>query len=154
MALPGWQIALLVVLIVVFQAVAVGVGFATPMNNVPLPPSSPPPIVYPIVWAVLYLLAAVALWFQCVAESTPPAVQWAGVVLMAVQVAASFAWPAVYTKVGPKAATWMLVGMLAVTAAGFVLAAKTSIVAAGCWAPYIVWLAFATLLCSERNTTT
>ena len=160
-SLPPWQIGLLVSLVVVIEAAGVVAGVATTRGAslaAGLPPSSPPPVAYPIVWSVLYAIAAVALWLQCVAPSqagsiVAPGIQWTSVALLGAQLLLSFGWTAIWTSGNTRAATWLVVGMLALAVPGVILAARVSIIAAALWAPYLVWLVFALVLCSEVNTT-
>ena len=116
-------------------------------------PSAPPGVVFMVVWPVLYLLAAVALWLQIVAPSstTSTGVQWCGVVLMALQLVAGFAWMPVFIAGSKKAATWLVLGMLIVSVTGVVLVAATNGTAAALWAPYIAWLVFALVLSAQVN---
>ncbi len=147
--LPAWQIGLLVALLVVLQVVPLGISMApgARVERSSMPSIAPPAPVFVVVWVVLYLLAAVALWFQCCAKGVSPGVQWTGVALLGAQLVAGWFWTLLFRS-DKRAATWMVAAMLIVTLPGLVLAAKTSVTAGALWAPYAAWLVFALVLSS------
>jgi len=146
------SVGILVVLIVLVQMLAASSGLlAKKYKPLPRPASSPPGVVFAVVWPVLYVLAAVALWLQVTSPSTAvsPAVQWTGVGLMAAQLMLGFAWMPVFASGRHKAATWIIVAMLVMSFTGTTLASATNIVASTLWAPYIAWLIFALVLSAQ-----
>lgn len=147
------SIGILVVLIILIQAVAASSAFLVHDYKKLSPPSAPPGVAFSVVWPVLYVLAAVALWLQITAPSktTSPAVQWAGVGLMAVQLVIGFAWMPIFTSGAHKMATWVIVAMLVTSLTGVTLASATNTVAGTLWAPYIAWLIFALVLSAQVN---
>jgi len=146
------SIGILVVVIVLVQLSAASLGLlARKYKPLPKPASSPPGVVFSVVWPVLYVLAAVALWLQITSPSTAvsPAVQWTGVGLMAAQLILGFAWMPVFASGRHTTATWMIVAMLVLSVTGVTLAAATNAVAGTLWAPYIAWLIFALVLSAQ-----
>lgn len=154
--LSAWQIATLVSLIVVFQVVPAVVASqfsvrASPLWKTTVRPSvAPPPLVFSVVWPVLYLCAAGAMFFQAAMPSTASAgVRWSGAGIMGAMLVLSFAWTPVFVKGKAKAAAWMIVAMLMLGATGTVLAGATNIISAALWAPWLGWLVFALIMSAE-----
>lgn len=149
------SIALVVILVVSVQVLAAVSGYFAPMScaKSPKAPSQPPGIVFAIVWPILYLCIALGLWLQVVSpdRQVSKGVQYAGIVLMLLQLVASFAWSPVFVYGNSKAATWLIVAMLLIGVPGLVLAAKTNIASGALWAPYMAWLVFALILSSQIN---
>ena len=112
------------------------------------PAFSPPAVVFPIAWTLLYIAAATALTLQIfwTSASTSPTVKWLALALVTSQLVIGFAWPAVWSKGQLKAGTYMILEMLAFLVPGTVLTAKVNTIAAALWSVMIVWLAFALLL--------
>lgn len=148
-----WQIALLVVLLVVFEVVPAVIamkyngGLRVAASCLP---AAPPPIVFAVVWPILYALTAAGLWFQCTStKPVAPGIQWTGVALLAAQLVVSFAWTPVFSSGKTRAATWMIVAMLLTSLPGLLLATQTSTTAGALWAPYVAWLIFALILSAQ-----
>ena len=155
------SIVTLVVLVVFLQAASATSSLLVynEFKRAPVAPSAPPGAVFMVVWPVLYALAGVALWLQLVTPSSAgvavlPAVRWASICLMAVQLIAGFAWMPLFATGRTKAATWLVLGMLIVSVTGVVLVAGVSGSATALWAPYLVWLTFALVLSAQVNTVT
>lgn len=116
-------------------------------------PSAPPPIVFSIVWTVLFLLAGGMLAYQGLAAKS--SVDWAAFALLAVAVILCWAWSAVFAA-SPKGATFLILGILLLTAIGVVTwgaspAAQKGILCLP-WIPLLVWLVFALMLSVQQVT--
>jgi tryptophan-rich sensory protein len=116
-------------------------------------PSSPPAIVYPIVWFVLYVCAGAALALQ-IYWPTHGSAQLVRVAatLMAAQLLLGFAWPLIRKHCSSNVATWAIVGMLLLAFPGVVLTNQVNGMAASLWAPYVAWLLFALMLMVQDKT--
>lgn len=112
------------------------------------PALAPPPITFPIVWFVLYALAAAALCLQILMPnaSVNAGIQYTGVAFMIAQLILGFAWPAAWYKNELKASAYIIIAMLAFSFPGILLAAKTNILAGALWSPLLAWLIFALIL--------
>lgn len=117
------------------------------------PPLAPPAVVFPIVWFILYALAAAALCLQLLVpeKGVTAAVQYTGVALLAAQLIIGFAWPIVWNKGNTRGAAYMIVAMLALAIPGVILATKTNLVAGALWSPLLAWLVFALVLTAQRS---
>lgn len=110
------------------------------------PPLAPPPWVFPIVWAVLYVLmgiASVLVWKADVPqEEKKRALTWYGA-----QLAANFVWPLLFFNSGLYgiALIWLVL-LLALVAATIAAFWKISPTAAWLLVPYVLWLLFAAYL--------
>lgn len=109
------------------------------------PPLSPPPIVFPIVWAALYALMGIGA--AQVYLSPPSRPRTAGLRLYFVQLAFNFLWPILFfsLQVYGLALVWLLA--LWVLIWGMLLAFRRADPLAG-WlqVPYLLWTAFAAYL--------
>lgn len=105
------------------------------------PPLSPPPIVFPIVWTILYVLMAIAA--VTVAKSNDLD-KLKALRLFVVQLVINYIWPIIFFGFGaPKLAlVWLLVLIVAVllTARLFF---SVSPLAGWLMVPYIIWLLIA-----------
>lgn len=109
------------------------------------PPLSPPAVVFPIVWAVLYALMGIG---AARVYLTPPSrLRSQGLWLYFLQLAVNFVWPLLFFGLqayGP-ALVWLVIlwGLIW----GMLLAFRRADPLAG-WlqAPYLLWVSFATCL--------
>ena len=111
-------------------------------ETVAKPPLSPPAILFPIVWSVLYGLMGVALARAVL--SPPSRDRTLGIRFFAGQLAFNFFWPLIFFNAGAFGAAffWLLamLGLIAATAVFFFRADRP---AAYLLIPYIVWVVFA-----------
>ncbi|HIW17349.1 MAG TPA: tryptophan-rich sensory protein [Firmicutes bacterium] len=107
---------------------------------VPKPPLAPPPIAFPIVWSILYVLMGIAAYLVSVSRGK----RGPALVLFVVQLAVNAAWPVVFfNMLAFKAAFALLVLLAVLIAAVIFLFARLSRAAAWLMAPYLVWVCFA-----------
>jgi tryptophan-rich sensory protein len=110
------------------------------------PSWTPPPLLFPIAWTVLYILMAVSFWRlwdlpnRSAARTT--AMIWFGV-----QLALNALWsPAFFGWHGTKTALVIIVGLLLAIAATMHAASRADRLAAWLLAPYLLWVAYATTI--------
>lgn len=110
-------------------------GLAKPFFN-------PPDWIFGPVWSVLYVLVAVAGWRMW--RHDP----WgAGMRLWICQLILNFLWSPIFFGLQQPGLALMVIVALLVAILGFIpIARKTDRLAAWLFAPYAVWVAFATLL--------
>jgi tryptophan-rich sensory protein len=116
-------------------------------------PSAPPPVVFAVVWTILFLLAGGMLAYQGLLART--ATDWAAFAVLALAVVLCWAWSSVYGA-SPKAATFMILAILLVAAVGVTVWGSTSNAMRGVlclpWVPLLVWLVFALMLSVQNRT--
>lgn len=141
-----WIIGLAIPLAVGGLAGRLTMGSMATYGALVQPPLAPPPWVFPVVWAVLYLLmgiASVLVWKADVPqEEKKRALTWYGA-----QLAANFVWPLLFFNAGLYgiALMWLLL-LLALVAATIVAFRQINLTAAWLLVPYALWLLFATYL--------
>jgi len=102
----------------------------------------PPPIAFPVVWSVLYLLMAIAL--AAILAGPPSLARGRAVIAFMVQFALNLAWSPMFFAV--HSITGALIVILALLAAllyTIVAFARVNRVAAYLLVPYIAWVTFA-----------
>lgn len=110
------------------------------------PPASPPGIVFPIVWTLLYLLMGIGA--AMVWRSSPGTPQRSGAILVfALQLAVNLLWPFLFFGLQAYffSFLWLLL-LLALAITMTVFFAQLSPTAAWLQVPYLLWLAFAAYL--------
>lgn len=114
-------------------------------NSYTKPPLSPPGIVFPIVWGILYALMGIASYI--VFEESKGEKRKEALTFYALQLAVNFIWPIIFFRFE---AYWVAVVVILVLLALVVITAlkfkEISNVAFWLLIPYIVWLVFATYL--------
>ena len=109
------------------------------------PPLSPPGIVFPIVWSILFALMAISAWMVLIALAQSYSIKGAlcseAMLLYFVQLAVNFFWPVFFFRFGWRlfALIWLVWRM--VRAFWRVLPAAGAL-----QIPYLVWLLFAAYL--------
>ncbi|WP_373165689.1 TspO/MBR family protein [Agathobaculum sp. Marseille-P7918] len=141
-----WIIGLAIPLAVGGLAGRLTMGSMATYGALVQPPLAPPPWVFPVVWAVLYLLmgiASVLVWKADVPqEEKKRALTWYGA-----QLAANFVWPLLFFNAGLYGIALMwLVLLLALVTATIVAFRQINPTAAWLLVPYALWLLFATYL--------
>ena len=111
------------------------------------PPLSPPGIVFPIVWVILYALMGIASYIIATETRVNKAKQQEALLFYGIQLAVNFIWPVIFFRFE---AYWVafvviliLLALVIITALKFRDINKTAF-----WLmiPYIIWLLFATYL--------
>ena len=132
-----------------FVAAVLGGGMLIGINNPPgdwyaglqKPWFTPPGLLFPIAWTILYVLIAVAGWRVLTAGITGALALWV------VQMALNFAWSP--TFFGAQLIGWGFAIILALLVAILLFIARTwraDRTAALLFLPYAAWVAFASLL--------
>jgi tryptophan-rich sensory protein len=104
----------------------------------------PPPVVFGVVWTVMFTLMAVALWlvWRRDAEGRRLAIG-----LFVVQMAVNVAWTPVFFALEAIAAALAVIGLLAVLVAATIVAFdRVDRRAAALLVPYLLWVCFAAVL--------
>ena len=110
------------------------------------PSWTPVPLVFPIVWSVLYVLMAISLWRLWDVEprsaARSKAISW-----FLVQLALNALWsPVFFGWHNTKAALAIIAGLLIAIAATILAASRVERLAAWLLAPYLIWVAYATTI--------
>lgn len=114
-------------------------------DTISKPPFSPPGIVFPIAWTLLYGLMGIGLARMLLAE--PSAARNTAVALFVVQLALNLAWCFIFFWAQRfDLALVELICLLAVVILMTVAFAKVDSLAAKLQIPYLAWLCFATYL--------
>jgi tryptophan-rich sensory protein len=136
--------------LIVFLVLVVGGGWIIGTTNLPgpwygaltKPPFTPPNLLFPIAWTVLYVLIAIAGWrtYQRVGSDTVMQVWWAQLVL-------NFAWsPVFFTAHLMWPALGIIVAMLILIIGFIVMQWRQDRATALLFVPYACWVAFASVL--------
>ncbi|MEO3433579.1 TspO/MBR family protein [Inquilinus sp. CAU 1745] len=145
-ALNGSSAFWLLGFVILVVAIGIAIGFATApgawYETLAKPIFNPPPWVFGPVWTVIYILIAVAGWrIWMIAPKSGAMGAWA------LQMALNWLWsPIFFGAEMPWLAFAIIVVLLGAIALFIVLARRIDKVAAWLFAPYALWVAFATLL--------
>ena len=140
-------IAIAIPEIVGFLSSFVTGGMGSAYNDCVKPPLSPPGIVFPIVWTVLYALMGIASYLIYEEPRSKDKEKQEALFFYALQLAVNFIWPIIFFRFE---AYWVaviviliLLALVIITAIKFRELNKTAF-----WllVPYIIWLIFATYL--------
>lgn len=116
-------------------------------NNYVQPPLSPPAILFPIAWAILYGLMGVASYVFYEATARKTAMRNEGLLFYGLQLGVNFLWPIIFFRLDAYlvafAVLLILIVLTVITAVKF---KKNSDTAFYLLVPYIVWLIFAAYL--------
>lgn len=122
------------------------IGYLTPPDDwyarLDKPPFNPPGAVFGPVWTVLYALIAVAGWrtWQRSFSGRPMKLWWTQLVL-------NFAWPPIFFGAHRITVALGAIILLLVVVVAFIAASwRQDRAAAWLFAPYLAWVAFATVL--------
>ena len=120
-------------------------GMKTFTNMIAQPPLSPPPLLFPIVWSILYALmgyGSAKIWM-----SAPSLDRTRGLVLYASQLVFNFFWSLIFFNIQAFGFSffWLLTlwGLVLLMTLAF---RKTDPLAANLQIPYLLWLTFAVYL--------
>ena len=111
------------------------------------PPLSPPAILFPIAWTILYLLMGLASYYILEAEADTPelkSIKRQTFLYYALQLAFNFAWCILFFKLGAYfvAFIWLII-MWVLILLTMIKAFKISKLATILLIPYIIWCTFA-----------
>lgn len=116
--------------------------YATTINK---PPFSPPGILFPIAWTILYALMGIGL--ACVIMVKPSTSRTRGIIFFVIQFILNLAWCFIFF--GARDYVFALVELIAMFVAVICMTvsfAKVDALSAKLQIPYILWLCFATYL--------
>ena len=111
-------------------------------ESVAQPPLSPPPIVFPVVWGILFALMGVSaarIWLSPASHD-----RRLGLGLFFGQLGFNFLWSIIFFNLQwfGFALLWLIV-LWALIAAMVLVFCRTDVAAAGLQLPYLLWVAFA-----------
>ncbi len=117
-------------------------GFES-FNNINKPPLSPPPLLFPVVWTLLYIAMGYASYrVYEYGQNRRPALT-----VYAVQLAVNFVWPLLFFRAANYLyALICLASLVAAVLATSVLFYKNDIAAGYIILPYFIWCCFALYL--------
>ena len=120
-------------------------GMQVYMETVAKPPLSPPPIVFPIVWGILYALMGIGA--ARVSLTEPSKERSLGLNLFVAQLVVNFFWSLIFFNLQTFGLALAWLGLLWVLVIWMALAfSRTDRLAAWLQIPYILWLSFAAYL--------
>ncbi len=132
-------------LIGVLSSIAAGGSF-TLYQQLIRPPLSPPAILFPIVWTLLYALMGVSVYLVYISSASPsPKLKAFGSYFF--QLLLNFLWSIIYFRLNMLwSAAALLAVLIAAVAVMIVRFYKCSAAAAGINIPYFLWICFALYL--------
>ncbi len=111
------------------------------------PPLSPPPILFPIVWTILFTLMGISAAIVYQFRKTKSAEVHTALTVYAVNLAVNFLWSIIFFNLQAYlfAFVWILL-LIAVIVAMILLFKRVSPIAAYLQIPYLLWVSFAAYL--------
>jgi translocator protein len=107
---------------------------------------TPPPVVFPIAWTILYILMAVSLW-RLWDRAPPSAARASAITWFLIQLALNAAWsPVFFGWHGTRTALVIIIGLLIAIVMTMIAASRADKSAAWLLAPYLAWVGYATTL--------
>jgi len=108
------------------------------------PAWTPPPLAFPIVWTLLYILMSVSLW-RLWDRAAPSAARTTAIVWFAVQLAFNAAWsPVFFGWHAIQIALIVIIALLVAIAMTIITTSRVDRFAAWLLVPYLIWVAYAT----------
>ncbi|MGB8400299.1 TspO/MBR family protein [Bradyrhizobium sp.] len=110
------------------------------------PAWTPPALVFPIAWTLLYVLMAVSLW-RLWDRVSPSAARKAAIIWFLIQLALNALWsPVFFGWHGIQTALAVIVSLLIAIAMTVLTASRVDRLAAWLLAPYLAWVTYATTI--------
>lgn len=107
---------------------------------------TPPPVVFPIAWTILYILMAVSLW-RLWDRAVPSRARSSAIIWFLIQLGLNTAWsPVFFGWHGIRTALVIIIGLLIAIVMTMIAASRADRPAAWLLAPYVLWVAYATTL--------
>ncbi|TVQ14485.1 MAG: tryptophan-rich sensory protein [Balneolaceae bacterium] len=150
-SMPGRFFALLFFLALPQAAGLLGSVFTRPAIqawyvSLDKPWFTPPDIVFPIVWPLLFLMMGIASYLVWKERNNVPAARQ-GLYLYATQLSLNVAWSILFFGIkSPEAAFYEIIVLILAVVATTVAFFRSRILAGWLMVPYILWLLFAALL--------
>jgi len=130
----------------VLESIVTKPEIATWYASLTKPSWTPPPLVFPVAWTVLYILMAISFWRLWETEQRAAARSKA-MVLFLVQLALNAAWsPVFFGWHDTKTALVIVVALLIAIGATILVASRVDRGAAWLLTPYLAWVAYATTI--------
>ncbi len=116
-------------------------------NDIKMPPFSPPGVVFPIVWSILFILMGVSSALVYKKREVNPKASSDGLLVYAISLFFNFMWSIIFFNLRSFffAFIWILV-LWALILATILNYKKVSPLAAYLQIPYLIWVSFATYL--------
>ena len=113
-------------------------------ENLSKPPLSPPGLIFPIVWIILYILMGISSYLIYISDSDEKNL---ALKFYAVSLVVNFFWPIFFFKFGLfwLAFFWLLL-LIFIVAVTLILFKKINPTAAWLLVPYLIWILFASYL--------
>ncbi len=154
---PGAGILASLAVLAAFVAVALSAGWIGSLATTPNIPTwyagltkpsfNPPNAIFPVVWTILYVLMGVAAWMVWRSPSGESRRRRVALVLWFVQLGLNVLWSfAFFGARSPLAGLVVIVVLLAAIVVTILAFRRVSGLAALLLAPYLAWVAFATVL--------
>ena len=107
---------------------------------------TPPPLAFPIVWTILYIMMAISFWRLW--NKGPPSVDGSkSMAWFLIQLGLNAAWsPVFFSLHDTKTALVIISALVAAIGATIIWACRVDRVAAGLLMPYLAWVMYATTL--------
>ena len=128
----------------IISSLITGGGFDT-YSQIVQPPLSPPPIVFPIVWSLLYILMGISSYL--IVQQTDEIKSNRSLIVYALQLVINFFWPVFFFGFNAYlfAFIWIIL-LIAAVITMTVLFYRQNRIAAYIQIPYILWTIFAAYL--------
>ena len=141
----GALVVILIPLGVGYLSSVVSPNMRAGFDSMKKPPLSPPGMIFPIVWTILYLLMGIALYMVITSNVAQPKL-WA-IIAFAVQLGLNFGWSYIFfNKANYVLSVVWILALLAMILLTIMLFKGISKWAAIMLIPYCVWTCFATYL--------
>ncbi len=140
-------LALFIVIALVFGGIgALLGGNMQDFDNLTKPNFTPPPIVFPIVWSILYILMGISSYLVCV-NNTDEKFRKRAITIYIIQLIINALWPLFFFRLGLLFFSFLwLILLLIFVIVMFVKFFKISPLAGYLQIPYVIWLIFAGIL--------
>jgi len=140
---PELIISIAISLVVGFLAGIFTSGSMGIYNNLTLPPLSPPSIVFPIVWTILYILMGISAYLIYVSDASKESKKNA-LTIYAIQLLMNFAWSIIFFNLNAYLISFVwLVGLWMMIVLMIISFYKINKTAAYLHIPYLIWVTFA-----------
>lgn len=117
------------------------------LSGVAMPPLSPPPIVFPIVWSILFFLMGISAARVWVYRMRDPAPASAGLAAYASSLVVNVTWSIIFFNFRAFLAAFLWIFLLAYLILRTILLYRRVDRAAALWQiPYLLWVLFAAYL--------
>lgn len=111
------------------------------------PPLSPPPLVFPIVWSILYVLMAISISMVLTNENASKDTKFLALAFYGLNLAFNFLWPVWFFVFGLFwfSVLWLII-LTVIVLVLMLISSSVSKVSAYLLLPYVLWLVFALYL--------